>query len=111
MGPTEGRLMTSRWSGWLDAGWILFWSVLSCVWCVTAAGRLSATFDEPYFLSAGLESWRTGSAKPLIDTGTMPLPMYVTTGPLYAYEKWRGRPLDADREMDLMLSVGRVSAL
>src|SRR3954471_20884440 len=103
--------MTSRWPGWVDAGWIALWTVLSATWCITAATRLGATFDEPYFLSAGLECWRTGTAKSLLDTGTMPLPMVVCTAPLHAYEQWSGRQLDPTRDMDLMLTVARVAAL
>jgi hypothetical protein len=104
--------MTERRVSWAaDAAWLLVLGGLSAAWCATAGGRLGATFDEPYFLTAGLESWRTGTAKPLIDTGTMPLPMYVATAPLYWWERSRGRPFDPAAEMDTMLAVARLGTL
>jgi hypothetical protein len=103
--------MGERGGRWLDVGWVAFWGALGAAWCVTAAGRIGATFDEPYFVGAGLEAWRTGTAKPLIDTGTMPLPMYVTTAPLFAWEQWRGRPFDPGREIGTMLFVARAGTL
>ena len=35
--------------------------VASSIWCVTAAARLGPTFDEPLYITRGLERWRTGS--------------------------------------------------
>src|SRR4051794_39767593 len=63
----------------VDAVWLLFWMVASSVGCVSAAARLSATFDEPTYINCGLESWHTGSSKLLLDLGTMPLPPHVQT--------------------------------
>src|SRR5438132_1581023 len=40
--------------------WFLAWGVASSVWCVSAAGQLGATVDEPFYLDAGLKCWRTG---------------------------------------------------
>jgi len=96
---------------WLDIAWLLFWGVLSSVWCVTAAQRLSATFDEPYNLNAGLESWQTGSFKRLVDTGKMPLPIWLETAPLHFWEQWRGKPIDLDSDIDAALLVARTTAL
>ena len=41
---------------------ILFWVALLSRWCITAADRLSATYDEPTYIELGLAHWRTGSA-------------------------------------------------
>jgi hypothetical protein len=103
-------------AGWaksrlFEGGWLLFWIVASSVWCVSASARLSATFDEPTYVTLGLESWRTGSSKGLLDLGTMPLPPHLQTFPLHLWEHWRGRPFDSDRDLDLMLPVARASTL
>src|SRR5690348_1536500 len=68
-GWSKGRL--------LEGGWLLLWVLASSVWCVSASARLGATFDEPTYMTLGLESWRTGSSKGLLDLGTMPLPPHV----------------------------------
>jgi hypothetical protein len=77
-----------------DVLWLLFWAVLSSLWCVTAADRLSATYDEPAYVELGLARWRTGSTGALLKLGTMPLPVDVQTLPLYLAERWRGEPFD-----------------
>jgi hypothetical protein len=79
-----------------DAVWFLVFAVGSTVWCLTAAAQLGATFDEPFYLHAGLEGWRTGSHHMLLQKGTMPLPADVATLPLYAYERWSGKTLDLE---------------
>ena len=55
-----------------DLAWILFWGILSTLWCLTAARDLSATFDETLYLNWGMESWRSGSNYWLMRAGTMP---------------------------------------
>ena len=59
---------------WADILWLLLVGAYSSAWCVTAAAELGATFDEPFYLNAGLNSWRTGSNKPLIKSATVVLP-------------------------------------
>jgi hypothetical protein len=101
-----------RWPGrLLDPLWFLFWAVLSSLWCVTAASRLSATFDEPLHLQRGLEHWRTGSTAGLMELGAMPLPMDVETLPLYLWERWHGVRLDAAGDGERLLRWARASAL
>jgi hypothetical protein len=95
----------------LDGAWLLFWMLASSVWCVSASVRLGATFDEPTYVSGGLESWRTGSSKRLLDLGTMPLPSHVQTLPLHLWERWRDEPFDAIRDLDRMLPVARLGTL
>jgi hypothetical protein len=79
-----------------DGLWFLVFALGSTVWCLTAAAELGATFDEPFYLHAGLEGWRNGTHHPLLQKGTMPLPGDVATLPLYAYERWTGTPLDVE---------------
>src|SRR5262245_48598603 len=85
-------------SGWLDASCLLVCFALSAFWCLTAARQLSATYDEPVYLSHGLERWRTGSTAGLMRLGTMPLPVDVQTLPLYLAERYKGEPFDVARD-------------
>src|SRR5262245_32626150 len=94
-----------------DILWFLFWAIASSVWCVTAAGRLSATFDEPIYLQRGLEHWRTGSYSGILRLGTMPLPVDVVTLPLYLAERWQGEPFDVDQDFARILPWARASTL
>jgi hypothetical protein len=95
----------------VDGIWILAWALAGSVWCVSASARLSATFDEPTYVRLGLESWRTGTSRKLLDLGTMPLPVHAHTLPLYAWERWRGEPFDVDRDLDRLLPVARLMIL
>jgi hypothetical protein len=103
MGGRNGRL-------W-EAAWLLFWMIASSAWCVSASARLSATFDEPTYLSLGLESWRTGSSKSLLDLGTMPLPPHLQTLPLHLWERWRGETFDVAADLERLLPVARLGTL
>jgi hypothetical protein len=94
-----------------DVLWLVAWALASSIWCVTAAGRLSATFDEPFYVSRGLERWRTGSYARLLSAGTMPLPVDVQTLPLYLWERWRGVPFDPDLDWDRLLPWARAATL
>lgn len=96
---------------WIDGGWLLFWALFSGIWCVTAAGRLGATFDEPFYLTSGLEFWRTGSHHALMKKGTMPLPMDLQTLPLRVTELATGRQIDLDRDWETALFVTRSATL
>ncbi len=103
-------------AGWsksrlLEGTWLLFWIVASSAWCVSASARLGATFDEPTYLNLGLENWRSGSSKRLLDLGTMPLPAHVQTLPLHLWERWCGEPLDTSRNLDPLLPVARLGTL
>lgn len=95
--------------------WDLLWLALCCAvsstWCVTAATRLSATFDEPFYIRSGLEGWRTGSSGPLVRKGTMPLPVDVQTLPLFVWEWWRGQPLDLQADFASALKIARAGNL
>lgn len=104
--------MVGWWKGrLLDSGWLLFWIIASSAWCVTASTRLSATFDEPTYIRLGMESWRTGRYKALIDLGTMPLPPRVQTLPLHLWERWCGETFDAAIDLDRLLPIARLGTL
>jgi hypothetical protein len=81
---------------WVDAVWLFAFGAASAVWCLSAAARTGATFDEPFYVHAGMVNWRTGSNKLLMRAGTMPLPVNVQTFPAYLWERHRGRPFDLD---------------
>jgi hypothetical protein len=101
-----------RTKGLFDWFWFLAWGIASSLWCVTAAGQLSATFDEPIDLSRGMEWWRTGSHRPLLRVGAMPLPMDVDTFPLYVWERWHGVRLDLiDADVPRALPWARAGTL
>jgi hypothetical protein len=94
-----------------DIAWVILWGVLSSAWCLTAAGDLGATFDEPFYLKASMEGWRNGSNYELMRVGTMPLPLDVEYLPLYLYEQYRGTPFDLDADFYLVLRYARVGNL
>lgn len=90
--PQRSPTMITRSRPWLDRAWLILCLLFATVWCVTASAQLSATFDEPNYVSNGLEGWRSGSYKLLMRQGTMPLPVDAISLPLYVWEKWRGVP-------------------
>ncbi|QJW97594.1 ArnT family glycosyltransferase [Frigoriglobus tundricola] len=96
---------------WADAVWLLVFGLASSAWCLTAATRLGATFDEPLYVKAGLVNWRTGSNKLLMRAGTMPLPVDVQTLPAYLWERHRGQPFDPVADLDTVLPVCRAANL
>ncbi|MBI4574162.1 MAG: glycosyltransferase family 39 protein [candidate division NC10 bacterium] len=95
----------------LEWVWFLAWGLASSVWCITAAGQLGATFDEPFYLARGLEAWRTGSYAGLLKKGTMPLPIDVTTLPVYLWERWHGIQFDPLSDLERILPWARAGTL
>ena len=91
--------------------WFLVCGILSSIWCLTAAGQLSATFDEPIYINRGLQHWRSGSYHPLLQMGTMPLPVDAETLPLYLWERWRGVPFDPVADFQKLLPPARAMTL
>jgi hypothetical protein len=96
-------LAARRW----DLGWLLLFGGLSTAYCLTAAAETGATFDEPFYVKAGLATWRTGSNKPLMKGGVMTLPVDVQTLPIYLWERARGRPFDPVVDLHTVLPVAR----
>ena len=91
--------------------WVAVWLLLSALWCVTSARQIGATFDEPVYVTEGLQRWRSGSAAGLMKLGTMPLPVDAQTLPLYLWEQWRGRPIDPVGELHRVLPFARAATL
>ncbi|MFA5908653.1 MAG: hypothetical protein WC815_07745 [Vicinamibacterales bacterium] len=79
----------------------------TAAWCLASARVLGATFDEPFYLEAGLDAWRRGHFKELLAAGTMPLPAHLQTLPLYAIEAVTGRPWVVASDIGAMLPVAR----
>lgn len=86
---------------------LLVVGLLSSVWCLTAARQLGPTFDEPFYLEAGLDFWRTGNPRALLAAGTMPLAPHLQTLPLYVIERVTGRPWLWSEDVATMLVVAR----
>jgi hypothetical protein len=95
----------------VDVLWLLAVGVATSAWCLAAAPRLGATFDEPHHMKAGLTNWRTGSNKILMSAGCMPLPVDVQTLPVYVWERCRGTRFDPVADMDTILPVARAANL
>src|SRR5262245_2159050 len=94
----------------LDPLWLLVCWLLATTWCVGAADRLGATFDEPIYLRLGLERWH-GHSRPLLNVGTLPLPVDVQTLPLAVAERLRGRRFDFDADWPVLLATARTMNL
>jgi hypothetical protein len=94
-----------------DILWLLVVAAASSAWCVTAAAELGATFDEPFYLNAGLTAWRTGSNKPLMSAGALPLTIDAQTLPVYLWEQARGEPFHAYKDIATLLPVARAANL
>jgi hypothetical protein len=96
---------------WVDLLWLLAFGVASSAWCLTSAARIGATFDEPFYVKAGLVNWRTGSNKLLMRAGTMPLPVDVQTLPVYIWERCRGQEFDPVADLHAVLPLCRAMNL
>jgi hypothetical protein len=96
-----------RW-GWL---WLAAWAAGSAAWCVTAGRALGPTYDEPFYLEAGVRSWHRGHHKELLAVGTMPLPAKVETLPLVLSELLQGPPLELPSQIQEWLPVARLGTL
>ena len=94
-----------------NALWLLALIAATSAWCLTSARNLSATFDEPTYLECGLCHWHTGSYKPLMRLGTMPLAIDVQTLPLFVWEKIHGTKIDLVRDIAWALPMARAGTL
>jgi hypothetical protein len=91
--------------------WLTAVLVASSVLVVHTSRSIGPTFDEPFYIAKGLDSWRTGSPVALMRAGTMPLPVDVQTLPLHLWERHRGEPFDTVEELDELLPVARAMNL
>jgi len=105
MEPSDRRAWAWDWL------WFVAFAAASSAWCVSAAWELGATFDEPLYITRGLEGWRAGSHSGLMKLGTMPLPVDAATLPLFLWEKWHGVRLDPDQDLDQLLPWARAGNL
>jgi len=94
-----------------DGLWLLALIAVTSFWCVHIAGSLSATFDEPGYLEWGVAHWNTGSYKPLMKNGTMPLPIDLETLPLHLWERAHGTHIDLARDIVWALAWARTGNL
>ncbi|MGO9413972.1 MAG: hypothetical protein ACLP51_02380 [Syntrophobacteraceae bacterium] len=101
----------SEYSWVRDLPWVIFFGILSSAYCLLAARHTGAAFDEPIYLLQGLESWHLGGDGALTKIGIMPLPVDVTTLPLYVWELLRGQRFDQLSEFGRMLPVARAATL
>ncbi len=92
---------------WVNGVWLLAFGLASSVWCVLAAERVGVTFDEPFYIKAGLTSWRTGSNKLLMKAGTMTLPVDVQTLPIHLWERMSGQRYFTEADLPLVLPIAR----
>ncbi len=96
---------------WFDVVWVVFWTAFGGIMANSAARHLSGTFDESFYLRAGLQHWRTGSTFDLMRAGTMPLPVDAETFAPYVWERMRGREWNLDTEFDQALAMARIGNL
>lgn len=91
------------------ADWILIGllALASCAWCVTSSQRLGATFDEPFYLDAGLDYWRRGNFSMLLSAGVMPLAPHLQTLPIHVAEQLSGRVFTVEHDLGEMLQLAR----
>jgi hypothetical protein len=98
--------------GWRwDVLWFLACAVLSSAYCVTSAGQLGATVDEPDYVFHGMNRWRTGRHNLFMHGGIMPLPCEVQTLPLYLVECARGEPFEVTPDCTQVLPWVRAGNL
>ncbi len=91
--PDNLTVPISRRDLWIDLVWLTILAGWCTTWCVTAAAKTGATFDEPFYMEAGLENWRSGKPAKTSTNGVMFLPVKVATAPLYAQENRTGKEL------------------
>jgi hypothetical protein len=100
-----------KWRRLGEIGWFLFWAAASSAWCFTAASQLGPTFDEPIYVTRGLEDWRNSTKSGLLQLGTMPLPIDLQTLPLYLWEQVSGTTFDLSNDLDGILIYCRAVTL
>jgi hypothetical protein len=86
-------------------------AVASSAWCLTAGRQLGATFDEPFYLEAGLDYWRHGHFAQLLSAGTMPLAPHLQTLPVYLAERAAGHQWTIETDLGEMLQLARPMTL
>jgi hypothetical protein len=80
----------------IDLAWLLCWGALSTVWCWSAGHTLGSTYDEQFYVQAGLKNWHEFNHRELLRQGTMPLAPEVQTLPVRVAEWWLSIDATAD---------------
>ena len=106
--PPTGPTTPPRWR---ELAWLAVVLVASSALVVHTSRSIGPTFDEPFYITKGLDFWRTGSPKALMRAGTMPLPVDVQTLPLHLWERHRGEAFDTIGQLGELLPVARAMNL
>ena len=78
-----------------DVGLFLVCALVSSWWCLGASSQLGPTYDETFYVDAGLNCWNSLNHKTLAKSGTMPLPIELETLPLFILQKRSNAPSKA----------------
>ncbi|HZZ81263.1 MAG TPA: hypothetical protein VFE62_22355 [Gemmataceae bacterium] len=93
----------------VDLGWLLICGTFAMVWCWSAGHALGPTFDEPFYMRAGLTNWHNLNHRELLCAGTMPLPPEVQMLPLRLAEVFASAdPLAAWRDWLPLARMGTI---
>lgn len=103
--------MTNQPRGFAEVLLVVTAGLIGTALILTSSARVGGTFDELFYLDAGIEGWRRGSNFRLLAAGTMPLPIDVITFPAYILEQLRGEPWVPRDHFPALLSVSRPSTL
>lgn len=101
--PAPPPAPAARAPRWPDVVWLAVLAAWSAAWCLSAAPKLGVTYDEPFYLDAGMDAWRgwtrADGETPRWDhsscalNGVMPLPIDALTLPLFVQEYRSGEKL------------------
>jgi hypothetical protein len=105
----EGLGMLGNREKLINLGWLVLWGTFSTVWCWTAGHALGPTFDEPWYVRAGLKNWRDLNHRELLTQGTMPLPAEVQMLPLRVAEVFTSA--DPERDWRAWLPTARMGTV
>ncbi|HEY1191293.1 MAG TPA: hypothetical protein VGE74_26905 [Gemmata sp.] len=95
----------ARAARWPDVVWLAVLAAWTAGWCLSAAPKLGVTYDEPFYLYAGTQSWRgwtrdDGQVRgwdhgTCAANGVAPLPIDALTLPLFVHEYRTGEKLES----------------
>ncbi|MBA4188002.1 MAG: hypothetical protein C0467_08280 [Planctomycetaceae bacterium] len=97
---------TGRRDLWIDLAWFAILAVWSAAWCLTAADRIGATFDEPFYLGTALDRSPQGLVGVTAINGVMPLPVMTATIPVRLHEWRTGTQLEEKNTVELIKLLG-----
>lgn len=93
--------------------WFLTWALASSLWCIGSGWQTGPTFDEPFYLNAGLRCLTGLNHWRLLSQGTMPLPAEVAVLPVMLGRVIHGLPIRLETPEDAIdwLPIARLGAL